>query len=81
MMYKVICQFRDLSDGHLYNVGDVFPHDGRGIDPSRIAELSGTANKARIRLIEAVPDKADAQEAEQAKQPEKAPRRQRKAKN
>ena len=81
MMYKVICQFRDLSDGHLYNVGDVFPHDGRGIDHSRIAELSGTANKARIRLIEAVPDKADAQEAEQAKQPEKAPRRQRKAKN
>ena len=51
MAYKALCRFRDLEDGHLYDAGDEFPHDGRGIDPARIAELSGSLNKAGKALI------------------------------
>ena len=53
MMYKAKCRFRDLEDGHLYEAGEKFPHDGRGISPARIAELSGDKNKAGFALIEA----------------------------
>lgn len=54
MLYKVLLQFRDLTDGHLYNAGDKFPHDGRVITPARIEELSTGQNKAKKALIEAV---------------------------
>ena len=54
MVYKALCRFRDLEDRHLYDAGDEFPHDGRGIDPARIAELSGSLNKAGKALIFAV---------------------------
>ena len=53
MAYKALCRFRDLEDRHLYDAGDEFPHDGRGISPARIAELSGDKNKAGFALIEA----------------------------
>lgn len=59
MMYISLRQWRDLSDGHLYVAGDAFPHDGREISPARLAELTSTANKARERLIEAVPAKGE----------------------
>lgn len=59
MMYISLRQWRDLSDGHLYAAGDAFPHDGREISPARLAELTTTANKARERLIEAVPAKGE----------------------
>lgn len=50
-MYKSVTIWRDLEDGHLYQIGDPFPHDGREISPERIAELSGAQNKAGFTLI------------------------------
>ena len=67
MLYKALCRFRDLEDRHLYNAGDEFPHDGRGISPARIAALSTNANKAGFALIEAVPVKDEETHADQPK--------------
>ena len=63
-----ITEWRDLEDGHLYNKGDEYPHDGRRVSDERLAELSGTQNKAGfalIRLVEA-PNEAKAIEAPEA---------------
>lgn len=57
-MYKSITQWRDLTDGHLYNAGDPFPWDGREIPEDRLAALSCSQNKAGfavIKLIEEAP--------------------------
>lgn len=54
MMYKALRQWRDLEDDHIYNAGDAFPHDGREVAPARLAALSTDANKAHLRLIEAM---------------------------
>lgn len=53
MEYRVLNTFRDLTDGHLYQVGDRFPHDGREIDQKRIESLIDGRNQANMRLIEA----------------------------
>lgn len=51
-MYKVIVRFKDLKDnGHLYNVGDVYPRKGKRASKARIAELSSTENKRGVALI------------------------------
>ncbi len=50
-MYKVIVRFRDLTDGHLYEIGDVFPFDGREISLDRLETLETPRNKAGIVLI------------------------------
>lgn len=73
-MFKTLRQWRDLTDGHLYGPGEAFPHDGREIDPARIAELSGNENKAKTRLIEAVPEKGKESVAETAAKPHTAPK-------
>ena len=74
MMLISLRRWRDLTDGHLYGPGDEFPHDGREIDPARIAELSGSENKAKMRLIEAVPEKGKENQAETAAKPHTAPK-------
>ena len=57
MEYRVIEYFTDLQDnGYAYNVGDIFPHVGIEVSPSRIAELSGSKNKRKRPLIERVAD-------------------------
>ena len=58
-MYKVIAKFRDLLDpeGRVYDVGDVYPVDGREVPEDRLAELAGSRNKAGYPLIKKVPDK------------------------
>jgi hypothetical protein len=54
-MYRVKVYFTDLQDNdYAYNVGDKFPRDGMAVTPDRIKELSGTANKRGIALIEEV---------------------------
>ena len=71
-MYKSIVRWRDLEDKHLYEAGDAFPHDGREISEDRIAELSGTQNKAGFALIQAVAvkDKEEpVKKVEQARKP------------
>lgn len=73
-MYISLRQWRDLSDGHLYSPGDPFPYDGRAIAPARIVELESGANKAKMALIERVPEKVGNPAAEADKQPQAAPK-------
>ena len=56
-MYKSITQWRDLTDGHLYNAGDPYPWDGRTVPNERIEQLSTPQNRAGFALIEAVEGK------------------------
>lgn len=58
-MYKVIAKFRDLQDpeGRVYDVGDVYPVEGREVPEERLAELAGSRNKAGYPLIKKVPGK------------------------
>ena len=53
-MYKCIERWRDLEDGHLYDMGDEYPYDGREVSAERIADLSSKQNKAGFALIKAV---------------------------
>lgn len=54
MEYRVIRDFADARDkGHIYHAGDIFPRAGVASE-SRIAELSGYANRIGSPLIEAV---------------------------
>lgn len=51
-MYKVIKSFTDLQDNnHLYKEGDTYPRKGFDVLPSRIKELSTTANRRGEILI------------------------------
>jgi hypothetical protein len=78
MMYKALRQWRDLEDNHIYNAGDAFPHDGREIAPARLAALSTGANKAKMRLIEAVDEQGKEIPAEAPETPQKPRKRGRK---
>ncbi len=51
MKHKVVYRFKDLETGHIYNVGDLFPHDGSKVKKSRIEELSTEQNKLKKVLI------------------------------
>lgn len=55
----------DFEDEHYYREGESYPFDGREIPEERIAELSGSENKAGFPLIKAV-------EAPSNKKPKKA---------
>lgn len=56
MNHKVISRFRDLQTGHIYNVGDSFPHDGSEVKKSRLKELASDKNKLKKVLIIEVDD-------------------------
>lgn len=57
MTYRVIKYFTDLQDNDRpYNVGDIFPYEGKEVAPSRLAELSSSNNRRGIPLIELVKD-------------------------
>lgn len=51
-MYRVITTFRDLEDGHLYQIGDPFPHDGREIRKERLESLLSAQNRISKPVIE-----------------------------
>jgi hypothetical protein len=54
-MYRVTEYFTDLQDnGYVYNEGDTFPRDGVTVTADRIKELSTSANRRGIALIEEV---------------------------
>lgn len=58
MKYEVIKYFTDLQDGdHPYNVGDVFPRPGVAVTDARLQELSTSANRQGVPLIQAVEEK------------------------
>jgi len=51
-MCKAIIAFRDIEDGHIYQPGDVFPHDGREISPERLNSLLSGKNRLSKPVIE-----------------------------
>ena len=55
MMFQAVCDFRDLTDGHMYLQDEPFPFDGRTVAQERLEELLGSNNKARKPLIVNVP--------------------------
>jgi len=63
MKFKVVYRFKDLETGHIYNVGDTFPHVGK-VKKSRIDELSTENNKLRKVLIVKVDDDSNQKETE-----------------
>ena len=68
-MYTVIRFFTDLQDGnHPYHVGDGFPREGVTVTDERLKELSSSANRQGVPLIQAV------------EKPPKAPKRTKKQK-
>jgi len=56
MSYKVVSRFKDLQTGHIYNVGDSFPHDGSEVKKARLKELASDKNKLKKVLIDEVDD-------------------------
>lgn len=65
-MYKVIKYFTDLQDNnHAYQVGDVFPHEGKEVTEKRLLELSTSANRRGMPLIEKVEETEVAEEVEE----------------
>ena len=71
-MLRSLATWRDLTDGHLYHEGDIFPFDGRVIAAERLAELKSGRNRAGLRLIEGIETKNEPKEVQQEKAPEKA---------
>ncbi|WP_432740831.1 Rho termination factor N-terminal domain-containing protein [Staphylococcus equorum] len=60
MTYKVIKYFTDLQDNdHEYNVGDLFPRDGKEVSEERLTELSTKNNRQSKALIERVQEQVD----------------------
>jgi len=64
--------WQDLTDGHLYREGDVFPFDGREISAERLAALESGRNRAGLRLIRADGAKDEQAEAPKKEAPKKA---------
>lgn len=53
-MYKVIKCFTDLTDGHKYDIGEIFPREGVVVDEARIAKLASANNRQKTPLIKEV---------------------------
>lgn len=75
-MYKVIRFFTDLQDNeHAYRVGDIFPRQGVEVSPERLKELSTTANKRGIPVIEEIPEETEVIAEEAPKKPKRTPKK------
>ena len=53
-MYKVVKDFTDRIDKHIYRVGDVYPRAGVAVSEERVAELASKENMRGEVLIKAV---------------------------
>lgn len=53
-MYKVVKDFTDKTDKHIYRAGDAYPRKGVKADEARIKELSSKENKRGEILIKEV---------------------------
>lgn len=78
-MYICTVKWRDLESRHLYSEGDKFPFDGSEVSERRIAELSGTQNKAGFALIKAVAVENEEKPILESETPKKATRSRKKA--
>ncbi len=58
-MYRIITpKFTDLKDKkRKYKFGDIYPAKGIKVSKERLEELSSTNNKAKMIIIEEIPDK------------------------
>ena len=64
-MYRVRKFFYDLKDNNVpYNVGDIYPREGKEVSEKRIKELSTSANKQHEPLIEKVEEQKEAPKTE-----------------
>lgn len=54
-MYQVVSKFKEQKhDGHVYEVGDIYPKEGAKATKARLEELSTTKNKYNKPFIEEV---------------------------
>ncbi|WP_239671781.1 termination factor Rho [Mangrovibacillus cuniculi] len=59
-MYKVTRRFKDVKhDNHVYEIGDVYPMQGKKATKTRLEELATTKNKYEKVFIEATEAKDD----------------------
>lgn len=72
MKYISLAVWRDLTDRHLYAVGDPFPYDGREISPARLSRLESGQNEAGFALIRAVEEPDDKPVDRKTEAPERA---------
>ena len=55
--YKVVQRFKETKhEGHVYEVGDIYPVEGKKATKARLDELSTTKNKCGKIFIEEVPE-------------------------
>lgn len=63
MAHKVVRRFKELKhDGHIYEVGDIYPKEGQKATKARLEELSTTKNKYETIYIEEVEEKSEEKE-------------------
>lgn len=79
MKYESTAVWRDLTDGHLYAIGDAFPHDGREISEERYAELASSQNKAGFAVIKPVEKSVKGKPVQKEEPPKKAAKGRKKA--
>lgn len=73
MAYIVVKDFTDLQDNNYnYEKDKPFPREGMSVLPSRIKELSTTANRRHEILIKEVPDEVVEKSKKKSKSVEKA---------
>lgn len=63
MSFISIARWRDAEDGHLYREGELFPFDGREINPERLEALVTGRNRAGLRLIASSGAKVEGEQA------------------
>lgn len=55
MIFKAIRAFKDLQDSNrIYNVGDVFPREGKEVSQERLTDLSTDNNLQKQSVIESI---------------------------
>lgn len=63
MIFKVIKAFKDLQNSNLiYNVGDVFPREGKEVSRKRLNDLSTDNNLQKQPVIESIESTEDVHE-------------------
>ena len=73
MAFIVVKDFTDLQDNNYkYEKDNFFPREGMSVLPSRIKELSTTANRRHEILIKEVPDEVEEKPKKKTKSVEKA---------
>ena len=64
--------WRDLTDGHTYREGEIFPFDGREVSAERLDELLSGRNRAGLALIRAIDVRDEQTEVRKEDAPGKA---------